>query len=249
VNPDIAYLTLALVPGIGRARLDALLRVFGSAHDTLQASQRELQAVRGISRAAATAVREASADAAQRVAARTARLGGVILVPDDPRFPALLRAIPAAPTLLFALGDLSLLHMPTVAIVGSRTHTRYGAEACRLFAAGAARAGVVVASGMARGLDAVAHAACLDAEGGTVGVLGNGLGVVYPSANGALYDRVAMRGCLLTEFPPGDKPRGAFPGATGSSAAWRVAPSWSRRGSARALSSRPTARWSRDARS
>ncbi len=210
--PDIAYLTLALVPGIGRARLDALLRAFGTAHDALEASHRALQAVPGVSPAAATAVREASTDAARRVVAHTARLGGVILVPDDPRFPATLRVIPAAPTLLFALGDLALLHAPTVAIVGSRTHTRYGAEACRLFATGAAAAGVVVASGMARGLDAVAHTACLDAEGGTIGVLGNGLGVVYPSANRALYDRVAHHGCLLTEFPPGDKPNaGSFP--------------------------------------
>ena len=210
--PDIAYLTLALVPGIGRARLDALLQEFGCAKDVLQASHQELRAVCGITPAAATAVRAASLDAARRVAARAAGLGGVVLVPGDPRFPTALREIPAAPTLLFALGDLSLLHAPTVAIVGSRTHTRYGAEACRLFAAGAARAGVVVASGMARGLDAVAHTACLDADGGTVGVLGNGLGVVYPSANRALYDRVASEGCLLTEFPPGDKPSaGSFP--------------------------------------
>lgn len=212
MTPDIAYLTLALVPGIGRARLDALLRVFGSAQLVLDASQQDLRAVPGISPAAATAVGGASSDAARRVAARTARLGGVVLMPGDPRFPVMLGEIPAAPTLLFAQGDLALLDAPAVAIVGSRTHTRYGAEACRLFASGAARAGLVVVSGMARGLDAVAHTACLDAEGGTVGVLGNGLGVVYPSANRALYDRMVREGCLITEFPPGDKPSaGSFP--------------------------------------
>jgi DNA processing protein len=212
VTPDIAYVTLALVPGIGRARLDALLRAFGSARRALQASQRDLEAVPGISVAAATAVGAASFDTARRVVASNSRLGAVVLTPGDPRFPAMLSEIPAAPTLLFALGDLSLLKHPAVAIVGSRTHTRYGAEACRLFAAGAARAGLVVVSGMARGLDAVAHTACLDAEGRTVGVLGNGLGVVYPSANRELYDRMAREGCLITEFPPGDKPSaGSFP--------------------------------------
>ena len=67
-------------------------------------------------------------------------------------------------------------------------------------------------SGMARGLDAVAHAAALDAGGGTIGVLGNGLGVIYPAANRALYERVAARGLLLTEFPPGERPHaGSFP--------------------------------------
>jgi DNA processing protein len=71
---------------------------------------------------------------------------------------------------------------------------------------------VVVVSGMARGLDAVAHTAALDAAGGTIGVLGNGLGVVYPAANRALYDRVAAHGLLLSEFPPGERPRaGSFP--------------------------------------
>ena len=76
----------------------------------------------------------------------------------------------------------------------------------------AARVGLVVVSGMARGLDAVAHRAALDAGGTTIGVLGNGLGVVYPAANRVLYDAVANRGLLLTEFPPGERPHaGSFP--------------------------------------
>jgi DNA processing protein len=75
-----------------------------------------------------------------------------------------------------------------------------------------AAAGLTVVSGMARGLDAVAHHAALDAGGGTIGILGNGLGIVYPAANRVLYDRVALSGCLLTEFPPGERPNaGSFP--------------------------------------
>src|SRR5919197_759699 len=97
-------------------------------------------------------------------------------------------------------------------IVGSRNHSPYGAEAARLLAGGAARAGVVVVSGMARGIDAIAHAAALDAGAASVGVLGNGFGVIYPAANRALYERMVARGCLITELPPGDKPHaGAFP--------------------------------------
>jgi DNA processing protein len=71
---------------------------------------------------------------------------------------------------------------------------------------------LVVVSGLARGLDRVAHEAALEVGGGTVGVLGNGLGVVYPAANRKLYDRMAAAGCLLTEFPPGERPSaGSFP--------------------------------------
>jgi DNA processing protein len=209
---DYAYATLALVPGIGRARMDALLAAFGSAEAVLDAPLSRLVEVPGLSRAAATAIRQADRRSGERAAARAAEQGGQLLEPADPAFPAALRAIPEAPLLLFAAGRLDWLACPAVAIVGSRTHTRYGAEVCRHFASGLARAGLVVVSGMARGLDAKAHAAALDAGGGTVGVLGNGLGVIYPAANRALYDRVRAEGCLLTEYPPGEKPNaGSFP--------------------------------------
>jgi DNA processing protein len=203
---------LALAPGIGRARLDRLLAAFGTPEGVFQADIEALRDVTDMSRAAASAIRSQSLETAERVLERTAALGGVVLIPGEPAFPSMLRGIPEAPTLLFALGDVDLLSQPCVAIVGSRSHTRYGAEACRFFAGGLARAGLVVVSGMARGLDAVAHTACLDAGRGTVGVLGNGLGVVYPSANRHLYQRVAAEGCLITEFPPGERPNaGSFP--------------------------------------
>lgn len=209
---DIAYVTLALVPGIGRARMDVLESAFGTAERALNASIDELAAIPGISPAAATAVRKASTARTERVIARTLDLGGHLLTPSDDRFPESLRTIPECPTLLFAMGNLDLLRQAAVAIVGSRTHTRYGGEVCRYFASSLARAGLVVVSGMARGLDAVAHSACLDAGGGTVGILGNGLGVVYPAANRKLYERVGAEGCLLTEFPPGERPHaGSFP--------------------------------------
>jgi DNA processing protein len=209
---DLDYVTLALVPGIGRARLDALLRVFGSPEAVLEAPIDRLKEVPEIGTAAATAIREANRKAGGRVLAQAAKMGAVVLTPRDPRFPEMLRVIPDCPTLLFVWGRLELLAMPCVAIVGSRSHTRYGAEVCRHFAGGLARAGLVVVSGMARGLDAMAHQAALDAGGDTIGVLGNGLGVIYPSANRALYERMRREGCLLTEFPPGERPNaGSFP--------------------------------------
>lgn len=209
---DLAYVTLALVPGIGRARLDALLEQCGTAQAVLDAPQEALEHLATMSRPAASAIKRARLTDTERVLRRTAEQGGTTLVPTDPRFPKRLREIPEAPLLLFAAGRLELLQQRAVAIVGSRMHTRYGAEVCRFFATGVVRAGLAVVSGMARGLDAIAHRAALDADGGTIGVLGNGLGIVYPAANRRLYDDVRERGCFVTEFPPGERPNaGSFP--------------------------------------
>jgi DNA processing protein len=208
----LAYLALAQVPGIGAARLEALLTAFESPLGALSAPFEFLGALPGFSRAAATALKGASLEDGRRLVEKTERLGGRVLLIMDAEFPALLRTIPDPPPVLFALGDLRLLDPPAVAIVGSRDHTVYGATVCRLIAAEAAGMGVVVVSGMARGLDAVAHGGALDVGGGTIGVLGNGLGVVYPAANWELYERVASRGLLLSEFSPGEKPHaGSFP--------------------------------------
>ena len=205
-------MALALTPGIGATRLKALLDCFGSADGALAAPSAFLCRVPGLSPACATAIKGASAGQGADVLARVESLGAVCLLPGDAHFPSVLADIPEPPQVLFALGRLELLAPPAVAIVGSRDHSPYGAECCRLIASQAARAGIAVVSGMARGLDAVAHHAAVDARGGTIGVLGNGLGVVYPAANRSLYEQVERSGLLLTEFPPGERPHpGSFP--------------------------------------
>jgi len=206
-----AYLALAQVPGIGAARLRTLVRAFESALAALQAPHGALAALPGFSRAAATAIRTLRLDTGRDILHALGRLGATVLVLGDARFPRLLEEIPDPPTLLYVWGDATLLSRPAAGIVGSRNHTAYGAAAARLLAEGVARHAVVV-SGMARGLDAVAHAAALDAGGGSIGVLGNGFGVVYPAAHRELYDRMIAHGCLVTELPPGERPHaGAFP--------------------------------------
>jgi DNA processing protein len=210
-GPDAAYVALALTPGIGAARLSALLAHFDTAQAAIRASSKALQTLPGISLAAATAIRRAKLSHAHRIIDRTVERGGRLLTPEDPDFPPALRVIPDPPTLLFAAGNTSLGSTLGLAVVGSRSHTRYGAEVCRHLAGGAARAGLTIVSGMARGIDGLAHTAALDAGGDTIGVLGNGLGVIYPSANRVLYERVREHGLMVTEFPPGERPNaGSF---------------------------------------
>lgn len=212
MNDRAAYVALALTPGIGASRLGNLLGACGSAGEVLMAPSAMLTRVPGISLAAATAIGERTVDDGLAVLAQADAMGVDVMLPDDARFPAMCRLMPEPPSVLFLQGDLSLLERPAVAIVGSRDHTAYGAQVCAMAAGGAARAGLVVVSGMARGLDACAHSAALDAGGPSIGVLGNGIGVIYPSANRALYERMAANGLLLTEFPPGERPSaGSFP--------------------------------------
>jgi DNA processing protein len=207
-----AYLTLALLPGIGAQRLRALLNQFGSPSGALAAPFELLRAVPQMNSAAARAVAGADRHSGRRAITAADRAGCHLLVPGDERFPQRLNDIDEPPPVLFALGNLELLARPAVAIVGSRDHSAYGGEVARWLGRAAAEAGLVVVSGMARGLDALAHAGALDATGHTIGVLGNGVGVVYPAANRALYQAVAARGLLVSEWPPGDRPTlGAFP--------------------------------------
>jgi DNA processing protein len=207
----VATLTLSLVSGIGSERLRLLVRRFGSAQRALDASFARLATLDGISRAAATAIKGARLDDGRRVLEQLQAMGAGVLFPGDPDFPAPLDEIPEPPSMLYVWGDKSLLHRPGVAIVGSRDHTTYGAEAARVLAGAVAQRAVVI-SGMARGIDAIAHTAALDAGGTSIGVLGNGFGVIYPAANAELYDRMVAHGCLVTEHPPGERPHaGSFP--------------------------------------
>src|SRR5438552_13607672 len=206
----LATLALSLVPGIGSQRLRGLVATFGSAHAALDAPQAKLAANFGIGPVAATAIKDARPEDGARVLQRLRQLGASVLLAGEPDFPAQLEEIPDPPMVLYVWGDRSLLTQAGVALVGSRDHTTYGAEAARILATAVAQRAVVV-SGMARGIDALVHTAALDAGGGTIGVLGNGFGVIYPVANRELYDRMVAHGCLVTEHPPGARPHaGSF---------------------------------------
>lgn len=213
-DPDerLAWITLACVPGLGARRIAALTRHFGSAQATLTARHADLLEVEGFTPRSARLVRSAARQSATPLLDRVAAAGQQLLVPGDPAYPPLLRAIPDPPPLLFCLGRTALLQQPAVAIIGSRNHSRYGERVAAGTARAAVNAGLAVVSGLARGLDAVAQTATLAVGGTTVAVLGTGVDVVYPRQNQRLYDRVVADGLLVSEHPPGQQAtRGAFP--------------------------------------
>lgn len=124
--------------------------------------------------------------------------------PDFPR--ALLLAPDIPVERIWVAGDLSLLARPAAGIIGARRPSRYGLGVAHDAARELAAAGVVIVSGLAAGLDTRAHQGALDVGGGTIGVLGTGIDVVYPAANAVVQQAVASRGLLITEFAPGTEP-------------------------------------------
>jgi len=139
-----------------------------------------------------------------------ASCGATIIAAHEQRYPAMLRTLRDPPPHVFTLGDVALLEHTAVAIVGTRTATTYGLRTTRNIAGALASAGVVIVSGMARGIDAAAHEAALDVNGSTIAVLGTGVDVPYPATHRALHARIAQHGLVLSELPCG---RRAFPGS------------------------------------
>lgn len=198
-DPRVDAVALALAPGVGPRSYRQLLERFGSATHALSAtvSRAEVDRLR----------REASRMAADGDACR-ARL----LLLGDPDYPPSLLELTDPPPFLFSYGDLSLLTRPAVAIVGTRRATPYGERVTDALAGTLAAAGICVVSGMARGIDGVAHRAALSRGGPTVAVLGTGIDLAYPVGHRSLHRAIAERGVVLSEFPCGTRPEpGWFP--------------------------------------
>lgn len=141
-----------------------------------------------------------------------AACGGRVVGAADPAMPPRLRAIGDCPAVLFVRGDLDALSAPAVAVVGSRRATPAGARIARRLAGELAERGIVVASGLAQGIDAEAHRGALEAGGRTVAVLGSPLDRIYPAVHGKLAERIAGQGALVSEYPFGLRPlRHHFP--------------------------------------
>lgn len=138
---------------------------------------------------------------------RAHHLGIVALSLDDDRYPPLLRAIPDPPPMLWVRGDAAHLLRPAVAVVGSRAATPHGIEMARRLGSDLAAAGLVIVSGLARGIDSAAHAATLAAGGATVAVLACGADRVYPPEHAELARNIRSAGAVVSEFPPGTPPR------------------------------------------
>jgi len=208
---DLAYrVALHRVHRLGAVRFGLLDRAFASMEEVWRASAAELAAAGLDQRTAQEVVQTRGEGDPAAELERLAAAGVTALALVDPRYPSRLREIDDAPPVLYVKGVWSDADEWSVAVVGTRRATAYGRMAAQEFARGLAASGITVVSGLARGVDTVAHRAALDAGGRTVAVLANGLDTVYPPENRRLADEIAGRGAVISDYPLGTKPRADF---------------------------------------
>lgn len=203
----LARLKLHLLPGLGPKTLAALLDRFKTAQSILQTSADELMTVTHIGQKTAEQLTSAiSRIDIQKELNLVKQHHATLLHLDHPDYPALLKSIPTAPFFLFCRGTFTSGDSQSVAIVGSRHCTAYGKRITTRLATGLAKAGWTIVSGLARGIDGIAHTAALEAGGRTVAVLAGGLAKIYPPEHNDLAERVVGNGVLVSEMPMGMSP-------------------------------------------
>jgi DNA processing protein len=210
------WLQLSLTDGVGPILSRRLVETAGGAAAACSASADQLADIEGIgtvrSRKIHASLRAAAAKADEEFD-KCAKANVSLLSPDDDAYPVLLRSIPDPPCVLYMRGALEPRDLNSVAIVGSRKCSFYGREQAERFAALLAGAGITVISGGARGIDSSSHRGAIShPQGRTIAVLGSGVDVAYPPENASLFDQIAERGAVLSEFPLGSSPlRENFP--------------------------------------
>jgi DNA processing protein len=196
------WLRLTLVPGIGGSTQRKLLAAFGLPGAVFSASRASLRAQIG-DKATALLLDTGNEAAVAAAMAWAQKPGQRIVTLADPEYPRALLEIPDPPTLLYVLGRIELLNRTILSIVGSRSPTPQGVLNAEQFARALAEAGLVIASGMALGIDAAAHRGALAAQGDTIAFVGTGIDRVYPARNRDLAHEIGARGVIVSEFPIG----------------------------------------------
>jgi DNA processing protein len=203
----LEWVALTMTPGLGPTRARKLVDHFGGADAVFHASLTELEST-GIRAVSAQALATGkSAELAREEIARAAAADATLVSFDDAGYPPRLREIYDPPLVLYARGNAEVLTEPGIAMVGTREPTPYGLGMAERLACDLATRGLVIISGMARGVDAASHRGAIAAKGRTVAVFGTGVDVIYPKENSRLSEQIlALGGALISEFPIGTHP-------------------------------------------
>jgi DNA processing protein len=204
---SMQWLALALTPGLGPTKARRVIEFFGGVQALFRASLTELEAagLRAVSAQSLGTGR--SMELAQDELAKVAAAEAHIVSLDDPGYPAQLKQIYDPPLVLYVRGSESVISQPGIALVGTRHPTPYGSGMSERLACDLAARGLVIFSGMARGIDTAGHRGAIAGKGKTVAVWGTGVDVVYPKENSRLTEQIlALGGAVISEFPIGTFP-------------------------------------------
>lgn len=207
---DIYMLWLSSMAGhVGSRKLNAVLDIYGNARDVFFAKDLERTAQLS-AQAAKVFKRSNSLQYIEELLENMESRGIAYFSREHERFPALLKEISDPPMGIFCMGTLPSDNTHKVAVIGSRKCSEYGLLAARLLAKPLAQAGIVIVSGMARGVDSMAHRGALQGGGKTIAVLGCGVDICYPAENKSLRDEILNSGCIVSEYSPGTSPTPSY---------------------------------------
>jgi DNA processing protein len=196
------WLAIALTPGLGPTKARRLVEFFGSPSAVLRAPLTELEAA-GIQAVSAQSLATGkSRELASEEVSLASAAGAQIVTLDDDGYPTHLKQIYDPPLVLYVRGNPSVVGCPGIALVGTRHPTPYGSGMSERLSCDLAARGLVIFSGMARGVDTAAHRGAISAKGKTVAVFGTGIDVIYPKENARLSEQIlSLGGALVSEFP------------------------------------------------
>ena len=200
----LEWLALSLTQGLGPTRARKLVERFGTPDAVFRASLTELESTGLQAVSAQSLATGKSGELAREEIARAAGADVTVLSFDDPSYPPRLKEIYDPPLVLYVRGNAEVLRQPGIAVVGTRHPTPYGSGMAERLACDLAVQGLVIISGMARGVDTASHRGAIAAKGKTIAVFGTGVDVIYPKENSRLSEQiVALGGALISEFPMG----------------------------------------------
>jgi len=200
----LEWLALSLTQGLGPSRVRRLVEFFGSTEKVFKASLTELEKTGIQAVSAQSIISGKSMELANEEVASASAAGVSLLSMDDAYYPPRLKEIYDPPIILYVRGEREVLTRPGIAMVGTRHPTPYGSGMAERLACDLASQGLVIISGMARGVDTASHRGAITAKGKTVAVFGTGVDVIYPKENSRLSEQIlALGGTLISEFPLG----------------------------------------------
>ena len=203
---------LLSIDGIGPGKFRNLLAKFRNTKNILAADYQSLLNVEGISTNLAKRIRKASRERdetekfTEKELKKLEKLGGQIITIWDQEYPSILKKIYDPPILLYIQGEFLENDQYSIAVVGTRQPTNYGKVQTEKIAMDLSKQGITIVSGMARGIDSIAHNAAIKSGGRTIAIVGSGLDIIYPAENRNLFDKISKNGAVISEFALGTKP-------------------------------------------